>query len=188
MIGPFGETLGMYLRRQREARSVSLEELSFGTRMNIEYLKALERDDFQCFPQKEHYMEGFLRTYARYVRLDPEEVLRRFHLQTELARMEKTFHQLTLFQPPAHSMPSDRPARKFAPRAPFQGFKKIRAYRKILLKIGIVIVAIAFSLFLRQVLQKTDKANKPLSPKAAALSKTHSVTSSSHGQSPLGTF
>lgn len=175
MIGPFGETLGMYLRRQREARSVSLEELAFGTRMNIEYLRALERDDFQRFPQKEHYIEGFLRTYARYVRLDPEEVLRRFHLQTELARMEKPFHQLNLFQPPANSSPMDGSRRKFTPRPAFQGFKKIWTYRKILLQIGIVILAIAFSLYLRQVLQRNDKANKPISPKVAALSKAHSV-------------
>jgi len=176
MTGPFGETVGKYLKRRREARNLSLEEISFSTRMNIEYLEALERDDFQCFPQKE-YIEGFMRTYARYVRLDPEEVLRRYHLQIELARMEKTFQQMALFQAPVRPMEAETPTRKFTLRLPLPGWKKIKAYRRILLQIGIVIVAVIFSLYLRKVLQENDKVSKPPSGKEAASAKPHSIPS-----------
>ena len=73
MNGPFSETLGQYLKRERESRSVSLEELSKGTRISLSFLEALEKDDFDSFSQRE-FILGFLKGYAQCLDLDPQKV------------------------------------------------------------------------------------------------------------------
>ena len=66
--------LGELLRRAREAKGVSLEQAEGATRVRRQYLEALEAEDFGKLPG-EIYVRGFLRNYARYLGLDPEEVL-----------------------------------------------------------------------------------------------------------------
>src|SRR4030042_3745763 len=96
MGGNSKETLGQYLKRERESRKVSLEELSMSTRISRPFLEALERDDFQFFSQKE-FIPGFLRGYTRHLGLDSVEVLRRYKNQSELESRKDSFRQLSLF-------------------------------------------------------------------------------------------
>ncbi len=67
-------TFGTWLRRQRELREISLREIADVTKISIRYLEALERDRFDVLPAPV-FARGFLREYARYVGLDPDEVV-----------------------------------------------------------------------------------------------------------------
>lgn len=67
-------TFGTWLRRQRELREISLREIADVTKISIRYLEALERDRFEILPAPV-FARGFLREYARYVGLDPDEVV-----------------------------------------------------------------------------------------------------------------
>ncbi|NWF56796.1 MAG: helix-turn-helix domain-containing protein, partial [Syntrophaceae bacterium] len=96
MAGPNRETVGQYLRRERESRSVSLQELSKNTRINVTFLEALERDDFGALPRQE-FIPGFLQGYARQLGLKAEEVLRRYRIQVEWAGRKEKFQQIPLF-------------------------------------------------------------------------------------------
>lgn len=71
------DSIGEYLTRVREEKGVSLEDLSSKTRINIQYLKALEENDFEKIPI-EVFAKGFLRSYARTLSLDEKEILARF--------------------------------------------------------------------------------------------------------------
>ncbi|MGD0627598.1 MAG: helix-turn-helix transcriptional regulator [Thermodesulfobacteriota bacterium] len=93
MNGNFTETLGQYLRREREARSVSLEEISRGTRISRPYLEALERDDFHFFSKRE-YTLGFLRGYARHLGLDPDEILKRYRRSPKKFPIPRRFQRV----------------------------------------------------------------------------------------------
>ncbi|QQR73547.1 MAG: helix-turn-helix domain-containing protein [Holophagales bacterium] len=77
--GPNGEEVpfGTWLRRQREARGVSLREIADSTRISLRYLEALETDRFDALPAPV-FAKGFLREYARVVGLDPDEVVNLF--------------------------------------------------------------------------------------------------------------
>jgi cytoskeletal protein RodZ len=66
--------LGQLLRETREQKGVSLEEVEEVTRIRQKFLQALEEGDFGALPG-EAYVKGFLRTYAVYLELDPEEVI-----------------------------------------------------------------------------------------------------------------
>ena len=44
------ESIGAYLKRQREMRKISLEEISQTTKISLQCLKALEADDLDALP------------------------------------------------------------------------------------------------------------------------------------------
>jgi cytoskeleton protein RodZ len=68
------DTFGEWLKRQRELREISLREVSDTTKINLRYLVALEENRFSTLPAPV-FARGFLREYARYVGLDPDEVI-----------------------------------------------------------------------------------------------------------------
>lgn len=71
------DSIGAYLRRERELRHVSLEELVQITRVPLRMLQHIEEDRFDELPG-EVFARGFLRSYARALNLDCEQVLARF--------------------------------------------------------------------------------------------------------------
>ncbi len=77
--------LGQWLREAREARGLSLAEVEAATRIRQVFLSALEADDWSSLPN-EVVGRGFLRNYARFLGLDPDElVARRAAEQAEAA-------------------------------------------------------------------------------------------------------
>jgi transcriptional regulator with XRE-family HTH domain len=69
--------LGNTLSRARRARGITLEDAERDTHVSRRYLQALENEDFSTFPAPV-YARGFLRTYSRYLGLNPEELIRVF--------------------------------------------------------------------------------------------------------------
>jgi len=68
------ESIGRYLRRERELRQVSLEELAQTTRIPFKMLQHIEDDDFEKLPG-EIFARGFLKCYARALGIGSDEVL-----------------------------------------------------------------------------------------------------------------
>lgn len=68
---------GSWLRQQRELREITLREISDATKISLRYLEALEDERFDLLPAPV-FAKGFLRQYARYVGIDPEEVVNFF--------------------------------------------------------------------------------------------------------------
>jgi cytoskeletal protein RodZ len=170
MVGRFTETLGQYLRRERESRSISLEEVSRATRIGLSFLEALERDDFRFFSRPE-FIPGFLKGYARHIGLDVQEVLRRYHLQSELTRRKENFHQMPLFPNTVGPEEEAEEPEVGLPRI-HQPQRQKRSYRKILLQIIIVSVALGLSWYIQQLLKISEKAEKTLPAKATSSENT----------------
>ncbi|GAB4402013.1 MAG: hypothetical protein OHK003_29110 [Anaerolineales bacterium] len=68
------ETLGQRLKREREARYISLEKAAEETRIRRVFLQALEADDFSVMPSAAQG-RGFLRNYAEYLDLNIDELI-----------------------------------------------------------------------------------------------------------------
>ena len=62
------------LQRARQARGLTLEEVERDIRISRRYLQALENENFGLLPAPV-YARGFLRTYARYLGLEPANLL-----------------------------------------------------------------------------------------------------------------
>ena len=66
--------LGEILRTQREKKGITLEQAAADTRIREKFLNALEESDYQSLPGAV-YTKGFLRNYAEYLDVDPDELI-----------------------------------------------------------------------------------------------------------------
>ena len=76
------EGLGLWLRRAREARQLSLEDIEKELRIRRRYLQALELGDYSALPGQIQ-ARGFLRNYARFLGVPVEEALARYEAEVE---------------------------------------------------------------------------------------------------------
>ncbi len=75
MTGP--EAFGLELRRARERKGLSLEEVSERTKVSVAHFAGLERADISRWPAG-IFGRAFIRGYAGAVGLDPEELVAEF--------------------------------------------------------------------------------------------------------------
>ncbi len=71
------ETIGQYLKRERELRNISLKEISTATRIRENLLLAIEEDRHDLLPAPV-FVKGFLVSYGKHIGLDPGDVVLRY--------------------------------------------------------------------------------------------------------------
>jgi cytoskeleton protein RodZ len=89
-------TAGDLLRNARQAKSLSLEQAEQATRIRVKLLEALEQGDYAQLPAPV-FVKGFLRNYAQFLELNPEEVLRAY--REEAGEATQTFTPKALSEP-----------------------------------------------------------------------------------------
>jgi cytoskeletal protein RodZ len=122
------ETLGSYLKNQRESKKISIREVAKNTRVREHILKAIEEDQYHLLPPIT-YVKGFLFAYAKYLRLDPNEVLLRY---------ERVLKGESVTPPPTEPR---KPKEKIPPTQPQKPKQKILWNTKQTWVVGGVIVA-----------------------------------------------
>lgn len=141
--------LGERLRAAREERELTVEQVAEATRIPLNYLYALEEESFDVFTSDLH-ARGFLRNYASFLGLDPEETV---DLYDELRGTPR--------------------GRKATPSLPQTGPERPgRAMLGVDLLLGLVIVALislgAYSVYVRQNhVEATPTPGPPPTPTAA---------------------
>ena len=71
------ESVGSYLHAQRKEKGLTLEAVHEKTKISVAFLEAIEADQFDGLGA-ETYVIGFLRSYARVLELDPQEILGKY--------------------------------------------------------------------------------------------------------------
>src|SRR5690348_5268148 len=69
-MGSFGDKL----KREREMRGVTLDEISESTKIARRHLEALETEDFASLPGGV-FNKGFVRAYAHFIGIDEDEAV-----------------------------------------------------------------------------------------------------------------
>ncbi|TSC63844.1 MAG: hypothetical protein G01um101493_317 [Microgenomates group bacterium Gr01-1014_93] len=67
-------TVGQILKEERERKFYTLEEIEKATKIRKELLEALENDQYEKLPPPT-FVQGFIRNYGKFLRLDPEKLL-----------------------------------------------------------------------------------------------------------------
>ncbi len=115
--------LGLVLIRAREARGLTLEDAERDTRISRRYLQALEAEQFEVIPAPV-YARGFLRSYASYLGLDPQEVLALFPRDEDASYAATPNARIAVAQPPSAVGPArptwQRPSRNVRASAPHE--------------------------------------------------------------------
>lgn len=96
-------SFGAWLRRQREMREIDLREIADRTKISLRYLKAMEQDRFDLLPAPV-FAKGFLREYAKYVGLNPDEVVN-FYLSAQEDDEEEDHDEVVAQGRPGASSP-----------------------------------------------------------------------------------
>jgi cytoskeletal protein RodZ len=74
------KTMGAYLRAARRRRRIGIEKAAEDTRIRADFLMRMESDEFDFLSPT--YVRGFLKSYARYLRVDPDPLLAEFDRQS----------------------------------------------------------------------------------------------------------
>jgi cytoskeleton protein RodZ len=91
--------IGQQLREAREAKSLTLNQVSRDIRIRTRYLQALENGDLGELPSAVH-VRGFLRSYADFLGLNAEELLDTLRQQGESTPSEQSPTQVQDENPP----------------------------------------------------------------------------------------
>lgn len=83
-IGLDSYSIGAYLRRQRELRGISLEDVAAATHLPLRSLEQLESGSFD--QDQTGFARGFVRTFAQAIGLDPEEAVTRMLVELEVPK------------------------------------------------------------------------------------------------------
>jgi len=75
-------SFGKELRRERELRGIGLREVAEATKVNIRYLEAMERDDFEHLPGGV-FNRGFVRAYAQFIGIDPDAMVNAYLMEEQ---------------------------------------------------------------------------------------------------------
>lgn len=73
---------GEHLKREREMRGVSLEEISAATRINTRFLEAIENERWDQLPGGV-FNRGFIRSVARYLGMDEDALVAEYDLDAK---------------------------------------------------------------------------------------------------------
>jgi cytoskeleton protein RodZ len=92
-------SIGQDLKRERELRGISLQEIADSTRISLKFLQAVEEDRLDIIPGQ-FFIRGILRSYARSIGLDENQVLNKYQ--------EKVMFEEQLAYQEARRRPSPR--------------------------------------------------------------------------------
>ena len=133
-MGSFGDRL----KKQREQRSISLDDISLSTKIGTRMLRALEEEKFDQLPGG-IFNKGFVRAYARHVGLDEEQTINEYI--TALGEAQ----QQALPAPPAPALKAPVVERESAPILDPPQRERAVEIPWGLLALGLLLAAIAFA-------------------------------------------
>lgn len=139
-----GVAFGTWLRQQREMREITLREISDATKISLRYLEALEEERFDLLPAT-LFARGFLRQYARYVGLDPDEAVNRLLIAQKAQQ------------------PDDEEATGERPRGQ-EGWRRQKSsgnWRNALLVIGLALVLVALVFLVPRLMERQGDGERP---------------------------
>lgn len=90
--------LGALLRKAREQRGLSLDEIQELTKIRKRYLEAIESGDYSVLPGS-FYVRAFVKNYSEAVGLDPEEVLRLYQHEVPSPAVEHSAEPIPVRKP-----------------------------------------------------------------------------------------
>lgn len=82
---PIGQLPGASLRAAREARNLTIFEVAQSLKFGPRQVTAIEADDYAALPAGATFQRGFLRSYAKLLKIDAEPLLAMLDARTPIA-------------------------------------------------------------------------------------------------------
>ena len=94
------ESIGNILRQEREGKGLTLEQAAKATHVRVNYLEALEKDDFHALPSPVQG-KGFLRLYSDYLGIPVQPLL-------DIWNGKPAYAEPLVPQEPEHPLPASK--------------------------------------------------------------------------------
>ncbi len=180
--------LGLWLRRTRETRQISLSDVEKALRIRRRYLQALEMGDYAALPG-EIQARGFLRNYARYLNLPVEEALARYDAEIQGRPMQpRTFSSAApepkapiVNRPSVFSPPPTEAEEAASPRARIPSF----VFQLLLVALGFFIIVAGGSFIWLQIASRAEKSDGPSTPAPTQVQPSGAATTPGTPATPL---
>ena len=85
------ENISEHVKREREARGITLEELAKGTFISVAVLKDIESGAFDKYKGDELYLKMYLRKIAKYLGMEEKELDAEFEALTQEIQLDKSY-------------------------------------------------------------------------------------------------
>lgn len=85
------ENISEHVKREREARGITLEELAKGTFISVAVLKDIESGAFDKYKGDELYLKMYLRKIAKYLGMEEKELDAEFEALTHEIQLDKNY-------------------------------------------------------------------------------------------------
>ncbi len=119
------ETVGIYLKKEREAKDISLSEVSRLTKISEFYLDYIEKDEFEKLPQGP-YIRGYISSYSRLIGGNVDEALKLYDSLNEKQNQTEKF-QTEFLKHIGRDDPSKKPKREVWKQSTVSLIGKIRS-------------------------------------------------------------
>ena len=80
------QTVGTYLKSNRESKNISLSEIAHHTKISKLYLDCLEKDDFRTIPGGP-YIKGYISSYAEFIGIDENEAIKKYDSSNQESKL-----------------------------------------------------------------------------------------------------
>ncbi|OIO28881.1 MAG: hypothetical protein COZ31_11195 [Nitrospirae bacterium CG_4_10_14_3_um_filter_44_29] len=165
---------GEILKKKREELGYNLKEIAHTLRIRFDYLKAIEEGTFEKLPV-EVYTKGYIREYAKFLKTDPEAVIKAYIEKISPPAIEKQ---------PVPDNPPTSPFNKGGQRGIFKEEKPARRYSATAITLSAAAVAallIALSLLFfapeepKTPLPEKTKVETAINPQKEKTAKEHTL-------------
>lgn len=89
------DRVGDILRKERITRRITVETIAKDLKLNVKYIKALEASEYEALPA-DPYVRVYLRSLAKYLSLDSEEILKKFYMERGMSIEKETATKITV--------------------------------------------------------------------------------------------
>jgi cytoskeleton protein RodZ len=166
------ESFGTRLKKERERRKITLEDISVSTKIGTRFLIALEEDQFDQLPGG-IFNKGFVRSYARHLGLDEAQTISDFEAASAPAAPESPPADAPVLEAMAVRVPESVRKRREKGGIPWEAFA-----------LTLLIAALFFALWGFHSRQKPREPNVSLPSNTAADTPNATETASSQPHSP----
>jgi len=134
------------LRKEREAKNITLSDISQQTRISIKFLQAIDQGAFDILPQT--YVRAFIKAYAEAIGMDADQVLKKYDIHSTPEHQKETaaVRDETKFNYRAESTENE--------------LKKEKRGRSIIILSGLAVAALLISIFLFNYFDEVLPADK----------------------------
>lgn len=92
---PSRDRVGDILRKERITRRITVETIAKDLKLNVKYIKSLEASEYESLPA-DPYVRVYLRSLAKYLSLDSEEILKKFYAERGMTMEKDTSSKITV--------------------------------------------------------------------------------------------